>query len=198
MLHMSAPDHWVTLIVLGRVSKWNRSRLIEVGAMTAAGHVAVSVLLGFAIVGLGLFFSELVSIYVAVGVGVIMVAGGLAYGFRELFSADHHDYEQEVRGKLTEGETHGMRFRYFAVLGAALSPDLSILPIFLLAVPLGVGFAFDAAVVFATASVLALLTLLILGQAGLARALEVVPPKYNDALVGFVIASVGAYIVLVG
>ena len=166
--------------------------------MTAVGHVAVSVLLGFAIVGLGFFFSEQVSVYVAAGVGIIMIVGGLAYGFRELFSADRRDYEQEVQGKLTEHETHGMRFRYFAVLGAALSPDLSILPIFLLAVPLGLGFAFDTAVVFAVASVLALLTLLILGQAGLARALEMVPPKYNDALVGFVVASVGAYIVLVG
>ena len=196
---MSAPDHWGTLIVLGRISKWNRSRLIEVGVMTAIGHVALSILLGFAIVALGLFFSQLVSLYITAGVGVAMVVGGLVYGIRELRSANDENFEEEAREKLSKGEgTRGRRFRYFAVLGAALSPDLSILPIFLLAVPLGLGFAFDTAVVFAVVSILTLLSLLLLGMAGLAKMFEKVPPKYNDALVGFVVAAVGAYILLVG
>lgn len=80
------------------------------------------------------------------------------------------------------------------MLGAALSADLSILPIFLLAVPLGLGLAFETAVVFGLASVAALLIFLLLASAGLARALERVPSKYNNALVGFVIAAVGAYV----
>lgn len=37
ILYMSAPDHWATLIILGRVSRWDRSRLMGVGAMTAVG-----------------------------------------------------------------------------------------------------------------------------------------------------------------
>jgi len=109
------------------------------------------------------------------------------------------DYDRETREKLSQGEgAIGKRFRYFAVLGAALSPDLSILPIFLLAVPIGVGFALDTAIVFAVASVAALLVFLLLGSAGLARAFEKLPPRYNDALVGFVIAAVGVYVLLAG
>jgi putative Mn2+ efflux pump MntP len=128
-----------------------------------------------------------------------MVAGGLFFGFKELRSANDKDPEKETQEKLSKGEgTRGKRFRYFAVLGAALSPDLSILPIFLLAIPLGLGFAFDTAAVFALASILALLSLLLLGMAGLAKAFEKFPPKYNDALVGFVVAAVGAYILLTG
>jgi len=42
------------------------------------------------------------------------------------------------------------------------------------------------------------LTFLLLGSAGLAKAFERVPPKYNDALVGFVIAAVGVYILVAG
>ena len=91
-----------------------------------------------------------------------------------------------------------MRFRYFAVLGAALSPDLSILPIFILAAPIGLSFAFDTAIVFSAASILALLVFLLLGSAGLGKAFERVPSKYNDALVGFVIAAVGLYILATG
>jgi len=198
ILHMSAPDHWATLIILGRISKWSRSRLMEVGAMTAAGHVAFSILLGFAIVGLGLLFSGMVSFYITEGVGIVMVVGGLVYGFLELRSANDEDHAKRTEEKLARGRgTLSKRFRYFAVLGVALSPDLSILPIFLLAIPLGLGFAVDTALVFAFASVATLLFLLLLGMAGLAQVFEKIPPRYNDAIVGFVIAAVGAYILTV-
>jgi putative Mn2+ efflux pump MntP len=109
------------------------------------------------------------------------------------------DYEKEAREKLAKGEGGlGKRFRYFAVLGGALSPDLSILPIFILAAPIGLSFAVETAAVFSIASVLALLVFLLLGSAGLAKMFERIPPKYNDALVGFVIAAVGLYILLAG
>ena len=167
--------------------------------MTAAGHVALSILLGFVVVGLGFEFSKAVSLYATEGIGLVMAVGGLSYGLKELRSANDKDYEKDTREKLSKvEETSGRRFRYFAVLGAALSPDLSILPIFLVAVPLGLGFAFDTAVVFAIASVSTLLALLLLGTTGLAKVFERVPQKYNDALVGFVIAVVGAYILIVG
>jgi nickel/cobalt exporter len=196
---MSAPDHWATLIILGRMSKWNRSKLVGVGAMTAGGHVALSILLGFAIVGLGLVFSQQISVYVTEGTGAAMVVGGLFYGIRELRSNKAEDYEEETKEELSKGEgTFGMRFRYFAVLGAALSPDLSILPIFLLATPLGLGFAAETAIVFGVASILALLVFILIGSAGLVKAFDRLPAKYNDALVGFVIAGVGAYILVVG
>ncbi len=199
ILHMSAPDHWATLIALGRISKWSRSRLIEVGAMTAVGHVVLSVALGFAILGLGLVFSEQVSVYVADAIGLAMLAGGLMYGIRQIRANVQEDYEKEAAERLAKGEGRfGKRFRYFAVLGAALSPDLAILPIFLLALSVGFDFAIAAAVVFALASIAALLLFLVLGVAGLARVFEKIPPKYNDALVGFVIAAVGAYILLFG
>lgn len=199
ILHMSAPDHWATLIILGRVSKWNRTRLMGVGVMTALGHVGLSVLLGFVIVEVGIAISQQASLYITQGTGVIMVVGGLIYGTKELMANKSKDYEREVLEGVSRREGDlGKRFRYFAVLGAALSPDLSILPIFLLAAPIGLAFAFDAAIVFAVASVLALLVFLLLGSAGLAKAFERIPSKYNDSLVGFVIALVGLYILLAG
>ena len=196
---MSAPDHWATLIILGRISKWDRTRLMGVGVMTAAGHVALSLLLGFAVLYVGIAFSLQASLYVTEAIGVMMIAGGLIYGAKTLMSSEAGDYERETREELSKGEGRmGKRFSYFAVLGAALSPDLSILPIFLLAAPIGLSFAIDTAVVFAIASILALLLFLLLGSAGLAKAFERIPPKYNDALVGFVIAAVGVYILVAG
>jgi nickel/cobalt exporter len=199
ILHMSAPDHWATLIILGRISKWNRTRLMGVGVMTAVGHVLLSLLFGFAIVEVGLTFSRLLSTYITEATGVIMVVGGLIYGAKMLMSKEVEDFEKETEEELAKGEgSFGKRFRYFAVLGGALSPDLSILPIFVLAAPIGLSFAFETAIVFSAASILALLLFLLLGSAGLAKAFERIPPKYNDALVGFVIAAVGLYIFFAG
>lgn len=199
ILHMSAPDHWATLIVLGKSERWSRSRLLEVGAMTALGHVALSVVLGFAIVGVGLALSPQISLYVTEAVGAVMLVGGAAYGVKQLRTNVAEDYERETREGLAKGEGRfGERFGYFAVLGAALSPDLAILPIFLLAIPSGWSVALGAAVAFALASMGALLSFLVIGTAGLGRAFERVPPKYNDALVGFVVAAVGAYVLLAG
>ncbi|HEV2137929.1 MAG TPA: hypothetical protein VGR53_03740 [Nitrososphaerales archaeon] len=167
--------------------------------MTAVGHVALSVLLGFAILEVGIVISQQASVYITEGTGVIMVVGGLVYGTKELLSNKREDYEREVLEGVSRREGNlGKRFRYFAVLGAALSPDLSILPIFLLAAPIGLGFAFDTAIVFAIASVLALLVFLLLGSAGLAKAFEKIPPKYSGVMVGIIIAVVGLYILLAG
>jgi nickel/cobalt exporter len=198
-LHMSAPDHWVTLCILSKVAKWSRARLLLTSLVAGLGHVLFSVVLGFAIVGVGVLFTESLSAQIAFGTGVLMFAIGLAYGVRELLSNRPEDYRKEAKGEyLNVSGSGGRTVGYFAVLGAALSPDLSILPIFILAVPVGFGLAIDAAVVFGSASIFSLLVLVLLGSWGLDKFFEKVPPKYNNALVGFVVASVGAYIVLFG
>jgi flagellar biogenesis protein FliO len=196
---MSAPDHWVTLCLLGKVAGWSRSRLLQVSLVTGLGHVLLSVALGFAIVEVGVLFTESLSAQIAFGTGVLMLVIGLAYGIRELLSDRPEDYHREAEGEyLKAGGGGGRTVGYFAVLGAALSPDLSILPIFILAVPAGFSLAIDTAIVFGLASILSLLTLVLLGSWGLDRFFEKVPPKYNNALVGFAVAAVGAYIVLFG
>ncbi len=196
ILHMSAPDHWVTLVILGRISKWTRKRMFGVSIMTAIGHVALSILLGFAIVGLGMAFSQQVSLDITKGTGAIMVVVGIIYGVRELRAIETKDYQKEAKEFSKGGETFVKRFSYFAVLGAALSPDLGILPIFLLAIPGGSSFALDVAVVFALSSVLALSVLVWLGSTGMAKTIERIPAKYNNAVVGFVVAAVGFYVLL--
>lgn len=199
VLHMSAPDHWVTLCLLGKVARWSRGRLLLMGLMTGLGHVLLSVALGFAIVLVGVRFSESLSAQIAFGTGVLMLVGGLVYGVRELLVKRTGDYEEMAETEyIKAGGDKGRKVGYFAILGAALSPDLSILPIFVLAVPVGFSLAVDTAVVFGTASILALLAFVLLGSFGLDRVFEEVPPKYNNALVGFVVAAVGAFVVLFG
>ena len=190
VLHMSAPDHWVTLCLLAQASKWSRARLLAFGLATGAGHVALSVLLGFGIIAVGLLFSKQASTDLALGTGALMVVGGLGYALISLVRSRRGKSAPAVPNNSQKGLT------YFAVLGAALSPDLGILPIFLLAVPVGLTLALYAAAVFAVASVVTLLTLLFVGSVGLAKVFSRVPEAYNDALVGVVLAAVGVYVLV--
>lgn len=196
---MSAPDHWVTLIVLGRTSGWSRGRLLLVALATAVGHISLSILLGLGIVIFGLTLSGSAASYLAEGTGLIMVIAGLGYAAFALRTGRPVDYEKLAKDEARRiGGSIGSSVRYFAVLGAALSPDLSALPIFLVAVPVGLGLAVEVSVVFAFFSIATLLVLVSAGSAGLSKALARVPPKYNDALVGLTIAAVGVYLLVAG
>lgn len=214
ILHMSAPDHWVTLCMLGRSAKWTRTKLFGISLTTAVGHVILSVALGLGVVVAGLVFSRLISSYLDTGIAIIMITVGLIIGVRSLVRKNehhnehghhdhnhddekHHDHNHEKGdGKNNDKINRGVG--YFAVLGAALSPDLSITPIYLSAIKAGFYFAIELSVVFAAASILTLLLLVQLGTVGLAKTFEKIPEKYNDSIVGFVIAAIGVYILIAG
>jgi cadmium resistance protein CadD (predicted permease) len=198
ILHMAAPDHWLTLCVFARNKQWAPKKLFGVSLVTAVGHVALSVGMGLVVVVVGLVFSHLISSYLDIGIGAIMVVVGLTIGIRPFIvkhphhhEHDHHDRKEQ---KSTNKLTHGVG--YFAVLGAALSPDLSIVPIFLSAIPAGFYFAIELAVVFAISSIITLLLLVKLGTVGLAKTLAKIPEKYNDSMAGFVIAAIGIFILV--
>ncbi len=182
--------------MLAQKASWSRARLMGFGLATAAGHVIISVLLGFGIVFAGLVFSQGLSSYITVATGLVMIVLGGGYGVRKLLSSEPEDYLGELDRKSSEQSGRGVP--YFLVLGGALSPDLSILPVFLLALPAGQWVVVDVALVFAAASILSLTTLIVVGSMGIAKALARIPPKYNDSLVGFVIAAVGAYVLVAG
>ena len=186
---MSAPDHWATLVVLGRSAKWGFRRLIRVTLVSAFGHVALSIFLGVVIVELATVFAKFLQRFTQ-GIGIIMVLSGLYVAANSL------------RGNRQSESDDGSRFTrstgYFAVLGAALSPDLSILPICLVAVPLGLITVVHTIVIFAVSSILTDLLLVIVFSVLFSQAVEKLPSKYNDALVGLVVAAVGVYVLILG
>ena len=115
-----------------------------------------------------------------------MLAVGLFIGVRALVSKKKEEVTPGEKllesGKKNASKLNGIG--YFAVLGAALSPDLSIAPIFLASITVGVMFAVDLLIIFVVTSILAQLVLVQVGAKGLAKTFEHVPEKYNDSIVG--------------
>lgn len=225
IVHMSAPDHWATLCLLAKNKQWAPKKLYGVSFATALGHVALSIVMGLAVVGVGLVFSHLVSYYLDTGIGVIMVVAGLFFGFKPLLRQGHHEHHKgghDEHGHHHEGHDHDheghdhhhdehghhhekeenalAKFRggigYFVVLGAALSPDPTIIPIYLAAIPAGFYFALELSAIFAAASILTMMLFVQLGTAGLGKVFARIPERYHDSIVGFVIAAIGAYVLI--
>jgi putative Mn2+ efflux pump MntP len=202
ILHMSAPDHWATLCLLARNKQWTPKKLFRVSFTTALGHVALSIVMGLAVVGVGLVVSHLISYYLDTIIGIIMLAAGLFFGIKPLVKKgrDHH-HEHEHYHERDEKEKKGIGklgggLSYFIVLGAALSPDPTIIPIYLSAISAGFYFALELSVIFAVASILTLLLFVQLGMLGLGKIFARIPEKYNDSIVGFVIAAIGVYVLV--
>jgi cadmium resistance protein CadD (predicted permease) len=158
--------------------------------------------MGLVIVVIGLAFSHLISYYLDTGIGLVMVGAGLVVGIiplvRKNGQHDHYDHDHEHQhGEEKKFGKLSSKLGYFAVLGAALSPDPSIIPIYLSAISAGFYFALELSVVFAVASIATLLLFVQLGTVGLAKTLAKIPEKYNDSMVGFVIMAIGIYVLVV-
>jgi len=192
ILHMSAPDHWATLCLLARNKQWAPKKLFGITFATAIGHVALSIVMGLAVVAVGLVVSHLISYYLDTAIGIIMILAGLFFGLKPLVVKKRHEHDEKENsmGKLRGG------IGYFVVLGAALSPDPTIIPIYLSAISAGFYFALELSAVFAAASILTLLLFVQLGTLGLGKIFERIPEKYNDSMVGFVIAAIGVYVLV--
>jgi hypothetical protein len=63
---------------------------------------------------------------------------------------------------------------------------------------MGVLFALYLLIIFVVTSILSQLVLVQAGSKGFAKTFEHVPEKYNDAIVGFIIAVIGIYIIFAG
>jgi len=197
IVHMSAPDHWATLGVLAKSGRWTSHKLVGLSLLAGVGHVTLSIVLGFVLVEVSSLLPSLYSSYFTEAAAAIMVVAGFYVALRAFRTKEG---SRQNRNSLRSGSAHSLTKTagYFAVLGAALSPDLSILPVFLVAVPLGFFLALYTILAFAVSSIVTLLILVLAFSMGLAKTLEKLPMKYNDVIAGLVIAAVGIYILILG
>jgi nickel/cobalt exporter len=167
--HAILPDHWVPLAVIGRTRRYPLGRVARLSGLAGIAHVLVSVLLGGVIIAIGLQFRSTVLHAENVIVGGVLIATGVVFAVYELAGHGHrHPHPEAHRG--APAERHHERgddrdaasgpsqmFRRTAGImvpfGAAASPDLTILPVFLAAAAAGAGAAVGSLVAFALATI---------------------------------------------
>jgi nickel/cobalt exporter len=214
--HAVLPDHWLPLAVVARTRRYRTGTVARLSLAAGLAHVAVSLLLGGIVIGVGLQFRSAIAGHTDLVVGAILLATGAVFLLLDLRSkgqghghghshgedhhshgshrhdddhdhhhgtGDHgHDQHQDhadtggriavldrravatKRTRSTTGAAAGERgVRGLATLlvpfGAAASPDLTILPVFLAASALGTGAAIGSLAVFAVVTVVTIVGL---------------------------------------
>ena len=137
--HAVLPDHWVPLAVVGRARRYPLSRVARLSGLAGIAHVLVSLLLGAAIVAVGLQFRSKIESAQNTIVGAVLVATGIGFLAFELSGNRHsgphpHSHEhRHPRDHSHAGDSAGRLPGLLGIMvpfGAAASPDLTILPVF--------------------------------------------------------------------
>ena len=178
--HAILPDHWVPLAVLGRTRRYPLSRIARLSGLAGVAHVLVSIVLGAVIIVVGLQFRSTIQGTQDVIVGGLLIVTGLGFAVLELTGHGHHHGEEHGHahphghrhghGEHDDQHGHGhyhdghdqvpaweQRSSGLAMVmipfGAAASPDLTILPVFLAATTAGIGIAIGSLLIFAAVTI---------------------------------------------
>jgi nickel/cobalt exporter len=180
--HAILPDHWVPLAVLGRTRRYPLSRIARLSGLAGVAHVIVSIVLGAIIIAVGLQFRSTIQSAQDTIIGCVLIATAVGFAALEFTGRGHghthdhghthaghehhgadqdddhhqdhthddhdhdHDHDHQRRG------WHGLA-AVMVPFGAAASPDLTILPVFLAATTAGVATAVGSVVVFAAVTI---------------------------------------------
>jgi sulfite exporter TauE/SafE len=172
--HAILPDHWVPLAVIGRTRRYPLARVARLSGLAGVAHVLVSLVLGGVIIAVGLQFRAAVQNAQDTIIGCLLIATGLGFAALELTQhGHHHRSDDDHHGGHDHHHDHGhvasaggatgrapakeSRLAGLAAVmvpfGAAASPDLTILPVFLAATTAGLTTAISSLVVFALVTI---------------------------------------------
>ncbi|HTU97935.1 MAG TPA: hypothetical protein VMF14_18950 [Solirubrobacteraceae bacterium] len=170
--HAVLPDHWVPLAVLGRARRYPLSKVARLSGLAGVAHVVLSIVLGAVIIAVGLQFRSTISGAQDAIIGGLLIATGVGFGFLQATGRGHqhdhdhghshghghhhdHDAEHYHHHHADIDSRHGAG-RLAAIMvpfGAAASPDLTILPVFLAATTVGAATAVGSVVIFGAVTI---------------------------------------------
>jgi len=169
--HAILPDHWVPLAVLGRTRRYPLARIARLSSLAGLAHVLVSIVLGAVIIAIGLQFRSTIQHAQDTIIGCILIATGIGFLVLELTGhGHHHDHDGHDHHHAAHDHDHrhehdhhdaaapaparlGGLAAVMVPFGAAASPDLTILPVFLAATTAGIATAVGSLVIFAAVTI---------------------------------------------
>lgn len=218
--HAILPDHWVPLAVLGRTRRYPLTRIARLATLAGIAHVLVSIVLGAVIIAVGLQFRSSVENAEDAIVGAILILTGLGFTVMELTGHGHHHDHEHDHSHAPHGHDHGEHDHYnhaahthrhgrhahsdeprglLAVMvpfGAAASPDLTILPVFLAATTAGAAAAVGALAVFAAVTIGTIVGLTLAAARGGYQLKGEWLERWGNTLTAAVLIVIGALVLL--
>jgi hypothetical protein len=217
--HAVLPDHWVPLAVLGRARRYPLAKIARLSSLAGVAHVLLSIVLGAVIIAIGLQFRSTIQDAQDTIIGCLLMATGVGFIVIELTGHGHHghghdhphvhaghghvgdtdshaDPDSRRRAEPGAGGARGLA-ALMVPFGAAASPDLTILPVFLAATTAGVATAVSSIVVFAAVTIGTIVGLTLAAAKGSYQLRGEWLERWGNAITAAVLLIIGA-LVLVG
>ncbi len=207
--HAIMPDHWLPLAVVGRIRRYPLGRVARLSGLAGMAHVLVSLLLGAVIIVVGLEFRSTLQHAQDTIVGALLLATGAGFVALELSGRGRGHAHGHAHGHHTQAEpphSHGQhephaRWRGVAAImvpfGAAASPDLTILPVFLAATAAGSATAVGTLIAFGLVTVATIVGLTLLATFGGYQVRGKWLDRWGNGITAAVLLVIGS-LVLVG
>jgi len=202
--HAILPDHWVPLAVLGRARRYPLSRVARLSALAGVTHVLVSIVLGGVIIAIGLQFRHTIESAQDTIVGGVLIATGIGFAVLGLIGRGHHHHGQDHHHGHHHHHSHenprSDRFHGLAAVivpfGAAASPDLTILPVFLAAATIGTATALGSLAIFAGVTVGTIIGLTLAAARGGYEIRGQWLERWGNVVTAFVLVVIGLLVLL--
>ncbi len=202
--HAILPDHWVPLAVLGRARRYPLSKVARLSGLAGVAHVLLSIVLGGVIVAIGLQFRSTVQSAQDTIIGCLLIATGIGFVALELSGRGHshdpaghgHSHDHGDHHRVHAHERRGIRglVAVMVPFGAAASPDLTILPVFLAAATAGVATAIGSLVIFAAVTIGTIVGLTLAATRGGYQIRGQWLDRWGNAVTAFVLVVIGALV----
>lgn len=203
--HAILPDHWLPLAVLGRTRRYPLARVARLSGLAGIAHVLISIVLGGVIILVGLQFRSTVQGAQDTIIGCVLIATGLGFAALEMSGRGHaHDgghgdaHDHDRRDHAHAHERRGIRglAAIMVPFGAAASPDLTILPVFLAASATGVATAIGSLVIFAAVTIGTIVGLTLVATRGGYQIRGQWLERWGNAITAVVLVVIGALVLL--
>lgn len=216
--HAILPDHWLPLAVVGRARRYRLVRVARLSGLAGVTHVLVSLVLGAIVIVVGIQFRATIEHAQDVVIGSLLLATAVGFGALQLTGRGHrHSHESghrhshdggDQRGHGSGGHDHhhthdghrhtgGLASSAAAIVvpfGAAASPDLTILPVFLAASSRGFGIAVGSLAVFAAVTIGTIVALTVGATRGGYEIRGQWLERWGNAFTALVLAIIGALV----
>jgi hypothetical protein len=210
--HAILPDHWVPLAVLGRARRYPLSKVARLSGLAGIAHVLLSIVLGALIIVVGLQFRSTIQSAQDTIIGCILIATGLGFIVLELIGrghshdghnhghhgdADqHHNDDKHTDHDQDPHEQSGVRglAAVMVPFGAAASPDLTILPVFLAATTVGAATAIGSLLIFAAVTIGTIVGLTLTATKGGYQIRGQLLDRWGNSITALVLLLIGALV----
>ena len=186
-IHSLSPGHWLPVVLMVKARKWNHAQAALGAFVASAGHIFVSVGLGFAglVIGKSFFGSHLHEL--EEHAGLILIFFGLVYAVYSRF------YHRHCHGHEHHGPDprRSQKAPYVFLFSLGFSPCFAVLPVFATAIGAGSLVLLGTMAAFAVGVATALMGGSLLVSRGLVKLDHPVFEHYGDVITGLGVAAMG-------